>query len=324
MRRKPLLPLACALAFPVLGCEGDHLATQPEALPIPAASVAEAFGGPRVTDRFSTPRGALSVLPIEHASFVLGWDGKAIYVDPAVPSIDDAALPEADAILITDPHYDHLDPLYVSRLRKPRTVVVGPQAAAERAPIDVVLHNGETRALLGFEVTAVPSYNLTRGPVEGLRYHERGRDNGYVLDFGGVRVYVSGDTDCTPEMLALERIDVAFVGMNVPYAMTPAEASRCVAAFHPAVVIPYAYRDADMSTLDRAEMGPGVELRRRDFYLQVDMLRQRAYQVFSEGLWGYADDLLDLAKLRDPRGDADWRVQMTRRWLREYERQWPF
>jgi L-ascorbate metabolism protein UlaG (beta-lactamase superfamily) len=265
----------------------------------------------------------LSVLPIEHASFVLGWEGQAIYVDPAGRNIADATLPKADAILITDPHYDHFDPVYVARLRKPQTVVIGPEAAAARAPIDVVLHNGDSHALLGIEVTAVPSYNLTRGPVAGLRYHEKGRDNGYVLDLGSLRVYVSGDTDCTPEIEALERIDVAFVGMNVPYAMTPGEASQCVAAFHPSVVIPYAYRHADMSTLDLAKMGPGIELRRRNFYLPIDMLRQHAYQVFSRGMWGWADDLLDLAKQRDPKGDADWRVQMTRRWLREYERPWP-
>jgi L-ascorbate metabolism protein UlaG (beta-lactamase superfamily) len=321
MRREHLLLLG---SLALLGCEGDRLVGEPEGVAVPAASAADAFAGPRVTDRFSTPKGTLSVLPIEHASFVLGWEGKAIYVDPAGRNIGDATLPRADAILITDPHYDHLDPVYISRLRQPGAVVVGPEAAAARAPMDVVLHNGETGAVLGIEVTAVPSYNVTRGPVAGLRYHEKGRDNGYVLDFGGLRVYVSGDTDCTPAIERLERIDVAFVSMNVPYAMTPGEASECVAAFHPSVVIPYAYRHADMSTLDLAKMGPGIELRMRNFYLPIDLLRQRAYQVFTQGMWGWADDLLDLAKLRDPKGDTDWRVQITRRWLREYERQWPF
>jgi L-ascorbate metabolism protein UlaG (beta-lactamase superfamily) len=330
MRRERLLLLGSLV---LSGCGGDPLVGEPEVPSLPAASVAEAFApkptsappaGERATDRFSTPKGTLSVMAIEHASFVLGWEDKAIYVDPAGRSLADATLPQADAILITDPHYDHLDPVWVSRLRQARTVVVGPEAAAARAPIDVVLHNGETRAVLGIEVRAVPSYNITRGPVAGLRYHEKGRDNGYVLDFGGLRVYVSGDTDCTPEIEALERIDIAFIGMNVPYAMTPTEASTCIAAFHPSVVIPYAYRHADMSTFDLAKIAPSVELRRLNFYLPVDMLRQHAYQVFSQGMWGWADDLLDLAKVRDPQGDADWRVQMTRRWLREYERQWPF
>jgi L-ascorbate metabolism protein UlaG (beta-lactamase superfamily) len=297
---------------------------EPESRPVPQADAASAFANERVTDRFATPLGTLSVMPIEHASFVLGWEGKAIYLDPAGRNISDATLPKADAVFITDFHYDHFDPVYVARLRQPRTVVVGPEIAAARAPMDVVLHNGDTSTVLGIKVTAVPSYNVTRGPVEGVPYHEKGRDNGYVLDFGGFRVYVSGDTDCAPEIEALERIDVAFVGMNVPYAMTPAEASACVAAFHPSVVIPYAYRHADLTTLNRSIMGPRVELRLRNFYLPIDLLRQHAYKVFTQGMWGWADDLLDLAKQRDPKGDSDWRVQMTRKWLQEYERPWPF
>jgi hypothetical protein len=105
--------------------------------------------------------------------------------------------------------------------------------------------------------------------------------------------------------------------------MTPAEASQCLAAFRPSVVVPYAYRHADLSTFDRAKIGPGVEFRKLNFYLPIDQLRQQAYEKFSHGMWGWADDLLDLAKLRDPKGDDDWRVQMTRRSLKEYERQWP-
>jgi L-ascorbate metabolism protein UlaG (beta-lactamase superfamily) len=315
LRGEPLLLLG---SLALAGCQGDLLTAQAEGEPTPAASVAEAFEGARVTDRFSTPRGTVvSLLPIEHASFVLAWEDKVIYVDPAVPSIDDATLPKADVVLITGAQYDHLDPVYVSRVRQPRTVVVGPEAAAKRAAIDVVLHNREERALLGMKVTAVPSYNITRGPVAGVRYHEKGQDNGYVLDLDGLRIYVSGDTDCTPEIASLQGIDVAFVGLNVPYAMDPGEASQCLAAFHPSVVIPYAYRHADVSAL---RPPPGTELRRRDFYLPVERIRQHAYREFSHGMWGYADDLLDLAKVRDPKGDADWRVQMTRRWLKEYER----
>lgn len=321
MRREHLVLLLFSLGLPA--CEGDHLVGEAESLPVPEAPASQAFDGPRVTDRFPTSKGTLSLLPIEHASFVLGWQGKAIYFDPTGRSVADATLPKADAILVTETHYDHLDPVYVARLRRPGTVVVGPEAAAARAPMDVVLRNGDDAVVLGIAVKAVASYNAARGPVEDLRYHDRGRDNGYVLDFGGLRVYVSGDTECTPEVRALAGIDVALLGMNVPYAMTPEEASECVGAFHPRIVIPYAYRHADLSALDLGKMGPGVEIRRRNFYLPIDQLRQHAYQVFQQGMWGWADDLLDLAKQRDPKGDDDWRVQMTRRWLKEYERPWP-
>jgi L-ascorbate metabolism protein UlaG (beta-lactamase superfamily) len=279
----------------------------------------------RATDHFPTSSGDLAVVPIEHAMLLFVWRGLAIYVDPTSPTVDDASLPKADVVLVTDAHYDHFDPLALSHVRKPGTVVVGSPGAAARGPVDVVMHERETRAVLpGLDVTAVPLYSIARGAGPGLRYHDRGHAVGYVLDLGGVRVYVSGDTECTPEVKALAGIDVAFVSMNVPYAMTPAEATACVATFRPKVVFPYAYRHAVPATLDRAALGPGIEVRQRQLYPRGEAYRARAYAAFTHGQWGYADDLLDEAKRVDPAGDADWRVQWTRQWLLEDERPWPW
>ena len=52
-------------------------------------------------------------------------------------------------------------------------------------------------------VEAVPMYNLKRGPEAGKLFHDKGRGNGYVVTFGDKRFYLSGDTECTPEMKAL-------------------------------------------------------------------------------------------------------------------------
>jgi len=49
----------------------------------------------------------------------------------------------------------------------------------------------------------------------GQPYHRKGEGNGYVLSFGGKRVYVAGDTEGTPEMKALKAIDVAFLPIRV-------------------------------------------------------------------------------------------------------------
>ena len=87
-------------------------------------------------------------------------------------------------------------------------------------------------------------YNLERGPSAGQLFHTKGRGNGYVLTMGGKRIYIAGDTECTPEMKALKNIDVAFVPMNLPYTMTPAEAAECVKAFAPKIVYPYHYNQA--------------------------------------------------------------------------------
>ena len=219
------------------------------------------------TDHFATTKGDLAVTPLQHASVLFEWHGEAFYVDPTVASLADPQLPKADVIFITDIHPDHLDPPALERLRKTGTLVVGPQAVADRTHVDVVMKNGDTRPVADLGVTAVPMYNLQRGPEPGKLYHDKGRGNGYVLDFAGTRVYLSGDTECTPEMKALEKIDVAFVCMNLPYTMPPAEAAQCIAAFRPKVVFPYHYRGSDLSELDRPLAGTGVELRKRNWYL---------------------------------------------------------
>ncbi|HEY3819089.1 MAG TPA: MBL fold metallo-hydrolase [Polyangiaceae bacterium] len=317
-----ILPLL--LLAGLAGCS-EPLVHTTDAAPVPAGSPAAVAASPRATDRFSTPEGELVVVPIEHATLLFLWQGRAIYVDPASPAVDDATLPPADLVLVTSPRYDHLDPFALSQVRKAGTVVVGPPAVDARTRVDVVLREGDTRSLPpGIGVTAFPAYSLARGPGPGLRYQVRGQGVGYVLELGGLRVYVSGDTECTPEMKALANVDVAFVSLNVPYAMTPGEANECVAAFRPKVVFPYAYRHAVPATLDRAALGPGIEVRRRELYPRAGAFRARAYVAFTHGQWGYADDLLDAAKQRDPEGDADWRVQWTRQWLREYERPWPW
>jgi L-ascorbate metabolism protein UlaG (beta-lactamase superfamily) len=221
--------------------------------------------GSRATDHFATSKGSLDVTPLNHASLLLGWSGKSFYVDPTMVALADPTLPKADVIFVTDIHPDHLDPAAIARVSKEGTLIVGPPAVAEKAHVDVVIKNGDAQDVTGVGAEAVPMYNLVRGPAPGALYHDKGRGNGYVLEFGGLRVYLSGDTECTPEMRALSRIDVAFVCMNLPYTMPPAEALQCVKAFHPKVLLPYHYRGSDLRDL-RGLAAQGVEVRTRNWY----------------------------------------------------------
>jgi L-ascorbate metabolism protein UlaG (beta-lactamase superfamily) len=272
MRLLPLV-LVALVAAAAAGCSKESPATTaapgatpgstetPSATPSMAAS-----SSARATDHFSTSKGDLAVTPLQHASVLFEWHGAAVYVDPVDAAVADAALPKADIVFITDIHPDHLDPPALDRLRKPGTQVVGPQAVADKTHVDVILKNGDTHQVGEVVATAVPMYNLKRGPEAGKLYHDKGRGNGYELDFGGTRVYLSGDTECTPEMKALEKIDVAFVCMNLPYTMPPSEAAECIAAFKPKVVFPYHYRGSDVGELDAPLAGKGVEVRKRDWY----------------------------------------------------------
>ena len=227
------------------------------ALLVPAAAFAAA------PETFTTSAGVLELTPIQHASILIKAGGKVMYIDPAQGSYD--GLPQADYILITDIHGDHMVPALVEKLKKPDTVILAPAAVAEKVPGSTIIANGQTKTIGAFEVEAIPMYNL-KPAANGTLYHPKGRGNGYILTYGGKRFYFSGDTEGIPEMRALRNIDVAFVCMNLPFTMTPEAAADAVKAFHPAIVYPYHYRGSDPQAFAKALEGTGIDVRLRDWY----------------------------------------------------------
>ncbi|WP_019947832.1 MBL fold metallo-hydrolase [Hymenobacter aerophilus] len=195
-------------------------------------------------DQIATKKGPLTVQPITHGSVVLTWNGKTIYVDPYGGAAGYTGLAAPDIILITDIHGDHLDPKTLAGLPVGKALMVVPKAVAEQLPAEYraqarILGNGQQLDTLGLNISAVAMYNL---PEAADAMHPKGRGNGYVLGLGGKNVYLSGDTEDTPEMRALQNIDVAFVCMNLPYTMDVQKAAQGVLAFKPGIVYPYHYR----------------------------------------------------------------------------------
>ncbi len=180
-----------------------------------------------------------SFVPVSHASFVMQTSKLAVYVDPVGKAEAYAKFAPADLILITDIHQDHLAPELIKSLRGEKTALVGPKAVVEQLGVGTVMRNGEKLNIKGIAIEAVPMYNLTE---DRLKFHPRGRGNGYVLEVDGKRVYISGDTEDTKEMRALRKIDYALVCMNLPYTMTVEQAASAVLEMKPKVVMPYHYR----------------------------------------------------------------------------------
>jgi L-ascorbate metabolism protein UlaG (beta-lactamase superfamily) len=209
--------------------------------------------------------GEITVTPIMHASVQIEYGGKVVQVDPTSAG-DYSKAKQADLVLVTDIHGDHLDPAAISRIRKPGAPVVAPSAAAPKIENATVMANGESRSVAGLSLEAVPMYNLKRGPAEGQLFHTKGRGNGYILTLGDKRVYIAGDTECTPEMRALKNIDIAFIPMNLPYTMPPAEAAECVRVFKPKVVYPYHYRGQKPEEFKAALAGEPIEVRLLEWY----------------------------------------------------------
>jgi L-ascorbate metabolism protein UlaG (beta-lactamase superfamily) len=195
----------------------------------------------------NTNENLVQVTPISHATMVLNLGGQVIYTDPVggVEALAGQAAPTI--ILVTDIHGDHVNPETLSAVSKEVTVIVVPQAVKDMLPETipgtvVVLANGEKTTQRGIEIEAIPMYNI---PESASVFHTKGRGNGYVVSAEGKRVYIAGDTSATPEMKALQNIDVAFVPMNLPYTMDVDEAAEGVLAFKPKVVHPYHYRGLD-------------------------------------------------------------------------------
>jgi L-ascorbate metabolism protein UlaG (beta-lactamase superfamily) len=215
-------------------------------------------------DKIAATGGDITIQPINHATLQIVHATHVIDVDP-VGQADFSGLPAPTLILVTDIHGDHMDAATIAKLRQPATKVVAPQAVVTAAKLEgaIVIANGETKTVDGLSIEAVPMYNTT---AERLQYHAKGRGNGYVVTIGGKRIYIAGDTEGIPEMRALKNIDVAFIPMNLPYTMTPAEAADAVKAFSPKIVYPYHYRGQDTAVFAAALKGLPIDVRIRDWY----------------------------------------------------------
>ncbi len=196
---------------------------------------------------------------------MMTYGGQVFHIDPVGRAADYGAMPKADVVLVTHEHGDHLDPTAIDQLRKPGTVVLLTAAGAERVSGSSAMENGDTRTLAGVQVEAVPAYNLVHMRSPGQPYHSKGSANGYVLTFGDTRVYIAGDTENTPEMKALQDIDIAFLPMNLPFTMTPEMVADAVVAFRPKVLYPYHFGSSDTGHLaDLLRDQEGIELRLRN------------------------------------------------------------
>ena len=217
-----------------------------------AAGLLTAKAQRTAADHEKVKGGELTIQPITHATLVLSYQGKNIYVDPTGGADVFKGLGAADLILLTDIHGDHFDTTTVKAINTAKTTLIAPQAVADKLPASinkakvVILNNDQKTTQGDIVVTAVPMYNLPG--ASNANMHTKGRGNGYVITVGGKNVYISGDTAGTPEMKALKNIDIAFICMNLPYTMDVNEAARAVLVFKPKTVYPYHYRGQDVNT----------------------------------------------------------------------------
>ena len=164
---------------------------------------------------------------------------RTVYSDP----FRMAAEPhDADYILITHDHYDHFSPEDIGKTANSGTILVVPEKMADKAQEVsglvrqiVTVTPGISRNVEGLELETVPAYNNLKP------FHPKSAGwVGYILQIGGKRIYISGDTDATKEAKAV-RCDIALIPIGGTYTMDAKKAAELIDAIRPDAAIPTHY-----------------------------------------------------------------------------------
>ena len=219
-------------------------------------------------DKFKTKSGKeVNIHALVHSSIRIQYDDMELYIDPVrqlgSKTIDYTSIPQADFIFVTHEHGDHYDKEAIKQLTKVGTRFITNQRCAEMQGYGLRMKNGDKQDLdFGIKVDAVPAYNITEGRTQ---FHPKDRDNGYILDLDGLRIYIAGDTEDIPEMAGIQDIDIAFLPCNQPYTMTPEQLIKAARIIKPKVLFPYHYGQTDVSTLPSSLKADGIDVRIRHY-----------------------------------------------------------
>ena len=176
---------------------------------------------------------------IGHASFLLGINGKKVYIDP----FDLREVKgHADLILITHPHFDHLHPDSIRKIADKDTEIFVPRDSTDKIPVGKVtgVEPNKRYSALGIRFSTMPAYNNVK---ERLDKHPRSNGwVGYVIELDGGRLlYHTGDTDFIDEMRGL-RVDIALLPMSGTYTMDVNDAIEAAKSMVLKQAIPMHYK----------------------------------------------------------------------------------
>ena len=231
-------------------------------------AVLQPLQGQFESDVIKTSEGDLEIFFIGHGTLMFQCNDQVIHIDPVMREADYPDLPDADLILVTHQHGDHLDMNAIRHLLKSGTRVVMTETCMEQLEDfeAELMKNGDAATIKGIEIHAIPAYNLEHKRPNGQAFHPKGEGNGYILKFGDIHVLIGGDTENIPEYKELEvPVDVAFLPMNLPYTMTPDMVADAARTLKPAILYPYHFGQTDTGELvELLRNEEGIEVRIRD------------------------------------------------------------
>jgi len=191
-----------------------------------------AYGG--TVEASMSPAGAEQIVYIQwlgHSTVKVWTDDCIVYVDPErVPD----SLHDATLVCVTHTHGDHYSPSDISKVSNAETQFVGPPDVIQLYGSGQTIAPGQTIEFDFITITAVPAYNINKS-----RHPKSNNWVGYIIELGGKRIYVAGDTDLIEEMKSLGDIDVAFLPAGGTYTMDATEAAEATGYIKPDLAIPY-------------------------------------------------------------------------------------
>jgi L-ascorbate metabolism protein UlaG (beta-lactamase superfamily) len=150
---------------------------------------------------------------------------RIIYIDPYQLSNEHKNKKDANMILISHNHFDHLSSEDIIEVANNDTTIITANECSEKlreflSNKITVLRPGEKTVVKDVTIEAIRAYNTNK------KFHPK-EDNkiGFVIGINNHRIYHAGDTDIIPEMEGMNP-DFALVPVSGTYVMTAEEAAK--------------------------------------------------------------------------------------------------
>lgn len=150
-----------------------------------------------------------------------------VYIDPYQLASKYQKQNDADVVLLTHDHFDHLSIDDLKQIINNNTSILSATECVKKlAGLKVKeisgIMPGEKSIIKGLTIEAVPAYNINK------KFHPKSDGKvGFIIRINEKRIYHAGDADLIPEMESVDP-DIALVPVSGTYVMTAEEAAKAV------------------------------------------------------------------------------------------------